>query len=103
MKNYSVVLLFLFSLSLGAQNDFGDKFADSALLLTKQDDVYDPADYSMDYPGGNVPHIGMVSNTRSADGNRYMLIHNIGNGQEAADCLFDFKITGHYFYMPETD
>jgi uncharacterized protein len=23
-------------------------------------------------------------------------VHNIGNGQELSDCLFSWKITGHY-------
>jgi len=48
--------------------------------------------------GGAVTHIGMVSNKKSADGKRYMIIHNIGGGQVMADCLFDYKIIGHYKY-----
>jgi len=48
--------------------------------------------------GGSVTHIGIVSNIRSSDGQRYLLVHNIGNGQVLEDCLFDFKIIGHYRY-----
>ncbi len=48
--------------------------------------------------GGSVTHIGIVSNIRSTDGQRYLLVHNIGNGQVLEDCLFDFKIIGHYRY-----
>lgn len=43
-----------------------------------------------------VPHIGIVVNQRSADGKRFLIVHNIGNGQEISDCLLLFKITGHY-------
>jgi hypothetical protein len=49
--------------------------------------------------GGGVTHIGMVVNKRSDDGKRYMIVHNIGGGQELSDCLFTFKITGHYRYQ----
>jgi len=44
------------------------------------------------------PHIGIVSNKKSADAKRYQIIHNIGSGQVLEDMLFDFKITGHYRY-----
>jgi len=48
--------------------------------------------------GGGIPHIGIVINKKSSDNNRFLVVHNIGNGQEISDCLFSFKITGHYFY-----
>jgi uncharacterized protein YijF (DUF1287 family) len=47
-------------------------------------------------PSG-VPHIGIVSNT-PVEGARYQMIHNIGAGTQCEDCLFEFKITGHYRY-----
>jgi len=43
-------------------------------------------------------HIGIVSNSKSADGLRYMMIHNIGDGQVLEDCLFSWTIIGHYQY-----
>jgi len=49
--------------------------------------------------GRGIPHIGIVVNKRSPDNRRYLVVHNIGNGQEISDCLFSFKITGHYTYM----
>jgi uncharacterized protein len=49
---------------------------------------------------GNVPHIGIVINKKSEDGQRNLIVHNIGAGQEISDCLFQFKITGHYRYQP---
>jgi len=27
-----------------------------------------------------------------------MVVHNIGQGQVLADCLFEYKIIGHYRY-----
>lgn len=49
--------------------------------------------------GGAVTHIGIVVNKKSEDGQRYLIVHNIGGGQVLADCLFDFKIIGHYRYQ----
>jgi hypothetical protein len=48
--------------------------------------------------GDKITHIGIVVNKKSADGNRYMIVHNIGSGQNLADCLFDYKIIGHFQY-----
>jgi uncharacterized protein len=47
---------------------------------------------------GKQTHIGLVINQKSADGKRYLIVHNIGNGQEISDCLFSWKIIGHYGY-----
>jgi len=43
-------------------------------------------------------HIGLVVDKKSEDGKRYLIVHNIGAGQVIEDCLFDFKIIGHYTY-----
>lgn len=48
--------------------------------------------------GGGITHIGIVSNKKSTDGKRYLIVHNIGSGQVLADCLFSYKIIGHYRY-----
>ncbi|WBX74950.1 DUF1287 domain-containing protein [Tenacibaculum ovolyticum] len=47
---------------------------------------------------GGITHIGIVVNKKTKDNKRYMIVHNIGNGQVLEDCLFDFKIIGHYSY-----
>ena len=49
--------------------------------------------------GGGVTYIGIVVDRKSWDDKRYMIVHNIGGGQVLADCLFDFKIIGHYQYQ----
>jgi uncharacterized protein len=46
--------------------------------------------------GGGITHIGVLVNLKSDDNKRFLIVHNIGNGQEVADCLFKFRITGHY-------
>lgn len=193
--NRVIYILFLFGLTASVfgqseENQFGTKLSSAALLLTQQEVIYDPAYYSMDYPGGDVPagrgvcsdvvirayrildidlqkevhedmkahfrlypdywglsrpdsnidhrrvpnlmkfferhgtekeksseagdyasgdivcwnlggavtHIGVVVNRRSLDGDRHLLVHNIGGGQVLADCLFEYRIIGHYFY-----
>lgn len=48
--------------------------------------------------GGAITHIGIVINKKSRDGNRFLIVHNIGAGQVIEDCLFDFTIIGHYTY-----
>jgi uncharacterized protein YijF (DUF1287 family) len=49
---------------------------------------------------GNLPHIGIVTNRTSADGQRPMIVHNIGRGPKLEDILFRYPITGHYSYYP---
>jgi len=46
--------------------------------------------------GGSVTHIGLVSNKKSSDNTRPLIIHNIGGGQVLEDCLFNYTIIGHY-------
>ena len=46
----------------------------------------------------NLTHIGLVVNKRSSDGKRFLIVHNIGGGQVLADCLFAYRIIGHYSY-----
>jgi uncharacterized protein YijF (DUF1287 family) len=48
--------------------------------------------------GGAVTHIGIVSKKKSVDEQRNLIVHNIGAGQVVEDCLFKFKIIGHYQY-----
>ena len=192
MRRTTLVLsLLLFSVSFAsAQKSFQQQLADSALILTKQSVLYDPAYFSMAYPNGDVPadrgvctdvvirayrklgidlqrevhedmranfasypknwglkapdsnidhrrvpnlmtffsrhgtklpisneaanylpgdlvcwnlgggttHIGIVSVKRSIDGTRYQMVHNVGAGQVLEDCLFRYRIIGHYRY-----
>ncbi len=61
-------------------------------------DDYDAGDIVAWNLGGGTTHIGILIDKKSIDGQRPLVAHNIGNGQEISDCLFDFKIIGHYEY-----
>ena len=45
-----------------------------------------------------LPHIGIVTNRKSKDGKRNLIVHNVGNGQVLEDCLFSYTIVGHFKY-----
>lgn len=59
---------------------------------------YAPGDIVAWNLGGAITHIGIVVNKKSDDGKRNLIVHNIGNGQELSDCLFTYKIIGHYSF-----
>lgn len=67
------------------------------LSVTNNGTDYKPGDLVTWMLMGNVPHIGIVVNKKGKSGN-YMIVHNIGSGQEMEDCLFDYTISGHYRY-----
>lgn len=66
--------------------------------ISNQAADYLPGDIVCWNLGGAITHIGIVVNKKPNDGKRYLIVHNIGNGQVLQDCLFDFKIIGHYRY-----
>jgi uncharacterized protein len=45
---------------------------------------------------GNLAHIGIVSDRRSPDSGRYLIIHNIGFGTQEEDVMLQWPLTGHY-------
>lgn len=62
---------------------------------------YRPGDLVTWSLGGDQEHIGIVVNRKSpADPNRYMIVHNIGEGERIEDVLFAMPITGHFRYFP---
>ncbi|WP_228520775.1 DUF1287 domain-containing protein [Flavobacterium sp. HJJ] len=48
---------------------------------------------------GQLPHIGIITNKKSEDGKRNLIVHNVGHGQVLEDCLFAYKIAGHFKYV----
>ena len=66
--------------------------------LTLKPTDYLPGDIVCWNLRGAITHIGLVSNKKTPDGKRYFMIHNIGHGQVLEDCLFEYKIIGHYDY-----
>ena len=66
--------------------------------ITKNPNNYLPGDVVAWRLNSGLTHIGIVVNKKSKDGKRHLVVHNIGAGQVLEDCLFDFKIIGHYRY-----
>lgn len=73
----------------------------AALPITQSPADYKPGDVVSWNLGGGITHIGIVSRIKSTtDSSRYQIIHNIGAGQVLEDCLFRYKIIGHYRFRP---
>jgi hypothetical protein len=70
----------------------------TSLPVTKNASDYKPGDIVTWMITPSLPHIGIVVNRKSKDGKRYMIVHNVGRGQELEDCLFLYDISGHYRY-----
>jgi len=66
--------------------------------ITKNAKDYIPGDIVCWNISGGITHIGIVINKKSYDNKRFLIVHNIGNGQVIENVLFDFKIIGHYRY-----
>jgi uncharacterized protein YijF (DUF1287 family) len=66
--------------------------------ITTNSKDYLPGDILCWNLGGSVTHIGIVVKKKSEDRKRHLIVHNIGGGQVMEDCLFNFKIIGHYRY-----
>ncbi|WGH76074.1 DUF1287 domain-containing protein [Tenacibaculum tangerinum] len=76
---------------------FSRKKAAKKITLNPSD--YLPGDIVCWGLNGGLTHIGIVSSKKSSTNNqRFLIVHNIGNGQVLEDCLFNFKIIGHYRY-----
>jgi uncharacterized protein YijF (DUF1287 family) len=75
-------------------------FSRRGVVLPVSDDPrdYRPGDLVTWMLPGNLPHIGIVADDRSADGARPLIVHNIGAGPALEDLLFDYPVTGHYRY-----
>lgn len=67
-------------------------------MISKDPKDYKPGDIVCWNLGGAITHIGIVVDKKSSDGKRNLIVHNIGAGQVLQDCLFEYKIIGHYRY-----
>jgi uncharacterized protein YijF (DUF1287 family) len=68
-------------------------------LPVSADAAYRPGDLVTQMLPGNLPHIAIVSDRKSAAGVP-LVIHNIGDGAREEDSLSRFPITGHYRFAP---
>ena len=71
-----------------------------SLAVTQRGEDYKPGDLVSWKLAGNLPHIGIVVDQLSRNGKRPLIVHNIGEGPKMEDVLFNYKITGHYRYVP---
>lgn len=67
--------------------------------ITENPGDYLPGDIVAWNLGGAITHIGIVVDKKSLDGKRNLIVHNIGAGQVLEDCLFTYKIIGHYSFQ----
>jgi hypothetical protein len=70
----------------------------TSLTPTTDGGDYKPGDVVAWALADGRPHIGIVTERRSGDGERPLVLHNIGFGPQIEDMLFALKITGHYRY-----
>lgn len=68
------------------------------LKLSDNATDYKPGDIVIWYLGAGTYHIGIILNNKSKNTGNPLIMHNIGAGHQVEDCLFDWKITGHYRY-----
>ena len=73
------------------------------LPVSDRAEDYRPGDLVTWMLPGNLPHIGIVVDRKSWNRKRYLIVHNIGRGPKMEDALFEFPLTGHYRYRPQSD
>ncbi|SMF61147.1 hypothetical protein SAMN02745866_03975 [Alteromonadaceae bacterium Bs31] len=49
----------------------------------------------------NRPHIGIITDLDSPSNGTPLIVHNIGKGPQLDGILFNYKIAGHYRYIPQ--
>ena len=82
---------------------FFSRFGKS-LPVTNHPEDYQPGDLVTWQLNENMVHIGIVAEEVAyTHSYRHLIIHNIGNGPELGDMLFDYEITGHYRFNPNEE
>jgi len=73
----------------------------ASLPVTGNARDYHPGDLVTWNLGGDQEHIGIVvDRVSSANPERHLVVHNIGDGEKLEDVLFTMPISGHYRYFP---
>lgn len=70
----------------------------TVLPITQNPTDFKPGDIICWALARGMKHIGLVVHRKSTDQKRFLVIHNIGDGQVVEDALFAFPIIGHYRY-----
>jgi len=71
----------------------------SALPVTRSAEDYRPGDVVAWDLGRGVLHVGLVVDKKDPVSDRWMIVHNIGEGPKLEDVLFEWRIIGHYRYF----
>lgn len=66
------------------------------IAITADSSHYLPGDIVAWMLPGNLYHVGIVAQERSPHSGLPLIVHNIGRGTQSHDCLFAWKIIGHY-------
>lgn len=69
------------------------------LIVSENADDYKTGEIVTWMIDGKLPHIGIITHKKSQDGKRNLIVHNVGGGQVLEDCLFSYKIVGHFKYI----
>jgi hypothetical protein len=70
-----------------------------AVTVSKQAEDYRPGDVvAWELDSGRL-HIGLVTDVKIANTERYAMVHNIAAGAQIEDVLFAWRIIGHYRYF----
>ncbi len=78
---------------------FFAKFGEVLVVSDKSED-YQPGDIVSWRLDNNLPHIGIVSDIKDSQSGHFKIVHNIGRGPQLEDMLFDYKIVGHFRFLP---
>ena len=73
-----------------------------SLPLSLDSNDYRPGDLVTWNLSGAITHIGIVVSEKSPETGRFLIVHNIGQGPQMEDVLFNWKIIGHYRYLGES-
>jgi uncharacterized protein YijF (DUF1287 family) len=73
----------------------------AALPVTQTPSDYKPGDLITCTVAGKLPHIALVVPSPAGSGTPW-IIHNIGQGPQCEDRLFEFPLTGHYRFHPNS-
>ena len=74
----------------------------ASLGISREPSDFLPGDIVSWRLAGRLPHIGIVSDRKAADGTP-LIIHNVGAGPQEEDVLFLYKMNGHFRFIPEGD
>jgi len=74
----------------------------ASLGISREPPDFQPGDIVSWRLAGGLPHIGIVSDRKAADGTP-LIIHNVGVGPQEEDVLFLYKMNGHFRFIPEGD